>query len=76
MSQNNNITGIREGGISENAAYYVFTHAEDGAIEAFPLHEWYKFQSIQRYKALSAEEAEMEFNKRNKHLNFFSLMLR
>ncbi|XP_066141843.1 general transcription factor IIF subunit 1 [Euwallacea fornicatus] len=68
--------GIREGGISENAAYYVFTHAEDGAIEAFPLHEWYKFQSIQRYKALSAEEAEMEFNKRNKHLNYFSLMLR
>lgn len=32
--------GIREGGISENAAYYVFTHAPDGAIEAFPLHEW------------------------------------
>ncbi|ENN72668.1 general transcription factor IIF subunit 1 [Dendroctonus ponderosae] len=68
--------GIREGGISENTAYYVFTHAEDGAIEAFPLYEWYKFQSIQRYKALSAEEAEMEFNKRNKHLNFFSLMMR
>ncbi|XP_060526840.1 general transcription factor IIF subunit 1 [Cylas formicarius] len=68
--------GIREGGVSENTAYYVFTHAEDGAIEAFPLHEWYNFQSIQRYKALSAEEAEMEFNKRNKHLNYFSLMLR
>lgn len=32
--------GIREGGVSENAAYYVFTHAADGAIEAFPLHEW------------------------------------
>lgn len=32
--------GIREGGVSENAAYYVFTHAPDGAIEAFPLHEW------------------------------------
>lgn len=32
--------GIREGGISENAAYYIFTHAPDGAIEAFPLHEW------------------------------------
>ncbi|KAL1490922.1 hypothetical protein ABEB36_011594 [Hypothenemus hampei] len=68
--------GIREGGISENTAYYVFTHAEDGAIEAFPLQEWYKFQSIQRYKALSAEEAEMEFTKRNKHLNYFSLMMR
>lgn len=68
--------GIREGGVSENTAYYVFTHAEDGGIEAFPLHEWYKFQPIQRYKSLSAEEAELEFNKRNKHLNFFSLMLR
>jgi transcription initiation factor TFIIF subunit alpha len=33
--------GIREGGVSENTAYYVFTHASDGAIEAFPLHEWY-----------------------------------
>ncbi|CAG9836703.1 unnamed protein product [Diabrotica balteata] len=68
--------GIREGGVSNNTAYYVFTHAEDGAIEAFPLQEWYKFQPIQRYKALSAEEAEMEFSKRNKHLNYFSLMLR
>ncbi|KAI4459342.1 tfiif-alpha [Holotrichia oblita] len=68
--------GIREGGVSENASYYVFTHAADGAIEAFPLHEWYKFQPIQRYKALSAEEAEQEFSKRNKHLNYFSLMLR
>lgn len=32
--------GIREGGVSENASYYVFTHAADGAIEAFPLQEW------------------------------------
>lgn len=68
--------GIREGGVSENIAYYVFTHAEDGAIEAFPLHEWYKFQPIQRYNTLTAEEAEEEFSRRNKHLNFFSLMLR
>nr|XP_012145284.1 PREDICTED: general transcription factor IIF subunit 1 isoform X2 [Megachile rotundata] len=68
--------GIREGGVSENAAYYVFTHASDGAIEAFPLHEWYNFQPIQRYKALSAEEAEQEFSRRNKVMNYFSLMLR
>lgn len=68
--------GIREGGVSENASYYVFTHAADGAIEAYPLHEWYKFQPIQRYKSLSAEEAEQEFSRRSKHLNFFSLMLR
>lgn len=68
--------GIREGGVSENAAYYVFTHAANNVIQAFPLNEWYKFQPIQRYKALSAEEAEQEFSKRNQHLNFFSLMLR
>ncbi|KAI4486396.1 hypothetical protein M0802_012287 [Mischocyttarus mexicanus] len=68
--------GIREGGISENAAYYVFTHAPDGAIEAFSLHEWYNFQPIQRYKALSAEEAEQEFSRRNEVMNYFTLMLR
>jgi len=55
--------GNREGGIGENASYYVFTHASDGAIEAFPLQEWYKFQPIQRYKSLSAEEAEEQFGR-------------
>ncbi|KAJ4448659.1 hypothetical protein ANN_00049 [Periplaneta americana] len=53
--------GNREGGVAENASYYVFTHAPDGAIEAFPLQEWYNFQPIQRYKSLSAEEAEEQF---------------
>lgn len=68
--------GIREGGVGENAAFYVFAHAPDGAIEAYPLNEWYNFQPIQRYKALSAEEAEQEFGRRKKVMNFFSLMLR
>lgn len=44
--------GIREGGVSENAAHFVFTQTKDGSIEAFPLNEWYNFQPIQRYKAL------------------------
>ncbi|XP_015108361.1 general transcription factor IIF subunit 1 [Diachasma alloeum] len=68
--------GIREGGVSANAAYYVFTHASDGAIEAFPLQEWYNFQPIQRYKALSAEEAEAEFSRRNKTMNYHAIMVR
>jgi len=68
--------GIREGGVSENAAFYVFTHAPDGAIEAYPLPEWYNFQPIQRYKSLSAEEAEQEFGRRRRVMNYFSLMLR
>ncbi|XP_053696179.1 general transcription factor IIF subunit 1-like [Sabethes cyaneus] len=67
--------GVREGGVGENSAYYVFVQAPDGAIEAYPLHEWYNFQPIQRYKALTAEEAEEEFGKRKKALNYFSLML-
>ncbi|KAJ1525136.1 hypothetical protein ONE63_009972 [Megalurothrips usitatus] len=68
--------GIREGGVSENAGYYVFMKAEDGIIEAYPLQEWYNFQPIQRYKALSAEEAEEEFGRRHKQQNYFSLMMR
>lgn len=68
--------GIREGGVSENAAYYIFMHGNDGSIEAYPVSEWYNFQPVQRFKALSAEEAEQEFGKRNKSLNYFSLMMR
>ncbi|KAK9891769.1 hypothetical protein WA026_016565 [Henosepilachna vigintioctopunctata] len=67
---------MREGGVSENTAYYIFTHGEDGATEAFPLQEWYKFQPIQRYECLSAEEAQQEFSKGNKYLNLNSLMLK
>lgn len=66
--------GIREGGVSEYASFYVFAHATDGAIEAYPLNEWYNFQPVQRYKALSAEEAEEEYARRNKVMNYFSLM--
>lgn len=68
--------GIREGFVSKYASFYVFAHAPDGAIEAYPLSEWYNFQPIQRYKALTAEEAEEEFGRRNRILNHFSLMTR
>lgn len=68
--------GVRGGGITENAAYYVFTQAKDGAFEAFPVSEWYNFQYVQRYKALSAEEAEEEFSKRDKIMNYFSVMVK
>jgi len=32
--------GIREGGIKENVALYIFVHGSDGRLEAFPLQEW------------------------------------
>jgi len=50
--------GVREGGVSENTAYYVFTHAEDGSFEAHPVSEWYNFTPKLTYKTLDAEEAE------------------
>ncbi|KAK6617434.1 hypothetical protein RUM43_014443 [Polyplax serrata] len=68
--------GIREGGVADNTAYYVFTQAGNEIIEAYPLQEWYKFQPIQRYKALTAEEAEIEFGRRNKVMNLFSVMIK
>jgi len=66
--------GIREGGVSDNSSWYVFMQAKDGAFEAFPIEEWYKFQPIQRYKSLNAEEAEKEFERRHKIMNLFSVM--
>lgn len=67
--------GIREGGVSENASYYVFTHAQDGAFEAHPISEWYNFSPIQTYKTLNAEEAEEQFAHRGKILNHWALMV-
>lgn len=67
--------GIREGGVTENTSYYVFFQAPDGAFEAFPVNEWYNFTPFQRYKALTAEEAEEKFNKRDQILNYFPLKL-
>ena len=42
------IQGIREGGVSANTTYYVFTHGKDGAFEAFPIHDWYNFTPMMR----------------------------
>ena len=68
--------GVREGTISSNASYFVFTQATDGQFEVFPVSNWYNFTPVLSYKALSAEEAEEEFGRRNKILNYFSVMVR
>jgi len=68
--------GVRKGTISENAGYYVFTQATDGAFEAYPVNEWYNFTMQHSYKTLSAEEVEDEFGKRNRTLNYFSIMMK
>ncbi|XP_012947013.1 general transcription factor IIF subunit 1 [Aplysia californica] len=68
--------GVREGGITENTSYYIFTKATDGAFEAYPVEEWYNFSPIVRYKYLNSEEAEEEYSKRDRTLNYFSIMLK
>lgn len=59
----NRYRGVKEGGVSENASYYIFTQAIDGAFEVFPISHWYNFTPIQRYKSLTAEEAEEQFGR-------------
>ncbi|XP_022314726.2 general transcription factor IIF subunit 1-like isoform X4 [Crassostrea virginica] len=68
--------GVREGGITENTSYYIFTQCADGAFEAFPVEEWYTFSPMIKYKYLNSEEAEEEFSRRDKTLNLFSVMVR
>ncbi|XP_025423623.1 general transcription factor IIF subunit 1-like [Sipha flava] len=67
--------GVREGGITDNSSYYLFTHGEDGILNAHKVEEWYNFQPVQRYKTLTVEEAEEEFGRRNKVMNHFTVML-
>lgn len=66
----------KEGGVSDNANYYIFYKHPNkpGTFEAFPIDEWYTVSATQRYKTLTAEEAEKRYLERDKTLNFFSIM--
>ncbi|KAM8845298.1 general transcription factor IIF subunit 1 isoform 1-T1 [Spinachia spinachia] len=67
--------GIKKGGVTENASYYIFTQCPDGAFEAFPVNGWYNFTPQAKHRTLTAEEAEEEWGRRNKVVNHFSIML-
>lgn len=67
--------GIQQGGFGANVAYYVFVQTLDNKIAAYPLEEWYNFQSIQTYKTLSAEEAEEVMNKKSNVIHYSNLMI-
>ncbi|CAI9603342.1 unnamed protein product [Staurois parvus] len=66
--------GIKKGGVTENASYFIFTQCPDGAFEAFPVSNWYNFTPLAKHRTLTAEEAEQEWERRNKILNHFSIM--
>ncbi|XP_061567098.1 general transcription factor IIF subunit 1 [Cololabis saira] len=67
--------GVKKGGVTENASYYIFTQCPDGAFEAFPVNGWYNFTPLAKHRTLTAEEAEEEWGRRNKVVNHFSIML-
>nr|XP_056723016.1 general transcription factor IIF subunit 1 [Euleptes europaea] len=66
--------GVKKGGVTENTSYYIFTQCADGAFEAFPVNNWYNFTPIAKHRTLTAEEAEEEWERRNKVLNHFTIM--
>ncbi|XP_043362241.1 general transcription factor IIF subunit 1 isoform X2 [Dermochelys coriacea] len=66
--------GVKKGGVTENASYYIFTQCPDGAFEAFPVSNWYNFTPVAKHRTLTAEEAEEEWERRNKVLNHFTIM--
>ncbi len=47
--------GVKEGGITDNASYFVFRQCPDGAFEALPVNEWYNFTPVAKYKRLDAD---------------------
>lgn len=67
---------IKEGGVNDNASYFIFYKPDDkkDTYEVCPVDEWYSVSATQRYKTLTAEEAEQKFEQRHKMLNFFSVM--
>ncbi|KAJ7989676.1 hypothetical protein DPEC_G00307010 [Dallia pectoralis] len=67
--------GQKNGGVTENASYYIFTQCPDGAFEAFPVNGWYNFVPQAKHLTLTAEEAEEEWGRRNKVVNHFSIMV-
>ncbi|KAM6913299.1 general transcription factor IIF subunit 1-like [Lycodopsis pacificus] len=68
--------GVKKGGVTENASYYIFTQCPDGAFEAFPVNDcWNNFTPQAKHRTLTAEEAEEEWGRRNKVVNHFSIML-
>lgn len=66
----------KDGGVGDNASYYVFykPNEQSNNYEVFPINEWYSVSATQRYKTLTAEEAELKFEQRDKMFNYFSVM--
>lgn len=71
-----NFKAIKDGGVGDNTSYYVLYKNDPNSkvFEACPVDDWYSMSATQRYKTLTAEEAEEKFEKRHKMFNLFSVM--
>ncbi|XP_078574933.1 general transcription factor IIF subunit 1-like isoform X1 [Branchiostoma floridae x Branchiostoma japonicum] len=68
--------GRKEGGINEASSYFVFRQTGNKTFEACPVESWYNFTPQIKYRYLNEEEAEAEFEKRHKVLNYFNIMMK
>lgn len=66
--------GIKKGGVIENMFYYIFIQCFDGVFEVFFVYNWYNFILLVWYCMFIVEEVEEEWERRNKVLNYFSIM--
>ncbi|XP_014817662.1 PREDICTED: general transcription factor IIF subunit 1, partial [Calidris pugnax] len=67
--------GVKKGGVTENASYYIFTQCPDGAFEAFPVQHWRDPPSgTPRPGTGGVTLCPPTSPRRNKVLNHFSIM--
>ena len=61
--------GSYEAALSDNYAMMVV--GQDGVVRLVPIEKWYKFTQKNQFKTLTAEEAEIRFNKKVKEPRWF-----
>ncbi|KAM7535213.1 hypothetical protein Aperf_G00000096266 [Anoplocephala perfoliata] len=65
---------VKEANIGAHSTYFIFSQSSDGVFDAYPVNDWYAVRPQISYRHLRDEEAETEFQRRNKVLNHFSIM--
>lgn len=56
--------------------YFVFMQRPDHTFEAYPVEAWYNFARTIKHRTLTDEEAEAEWDKRDKIVNHLNFMAR
>ncbi|CAD5209925.1 unnamed protein product [Bursaphelenchus okinawaensis] len=63
---------VCEGGAGEHSDYWIFSKSGD-SFQAHKVDDWYRFMPTARHKTLDIDQAEEQFQLRNKVLNQFAL---